>query len=158
MITVICLAPCAADFHMASRTSTLNYRVASALITLCSAAWRHTTPHERRRRPRSWVWTGCWEISRWSWLTAPRASAYLRMFHFFFGRHAGWHHSVHIHSYSTSCPVSTRMGDHLLAGILSWCVTSQLGQLCLASLRGRYFEYQLCWGKGGNVTSAGGGR
>jgi len=30
-----------------------------------------------------------------------------------------------------------------------------LGQLSLASLRGRRIEYQLCWGKGGDVTSAG---
>ena len=47
------------------------------------------------------------------------------------------------------------MGDRLRAGIPSWYVTSQLGQLSLASLRGRLIEYQLGWGKGGNVTSAG---
>ena len=29
------------------------------------------------------------------------------------------------------------------------------GQLSLASLRGRLIEYQLCWGKGRNVTSVG---
>ena len=46
------------------------------------------------------------------------------------------------------------MGDRLRAGILSGYVTSQLGQLSLASLRGRLIEYQL-WGKGGNVTSVG---
>ena len=35
-------------------------------------------------------------------------------------------------------------------------VTSQLGQLSLASLRGRLIEYQLFgWGEGGNVTSVG---
>ena len=33
-------------------------------------------------------------------------------------------------------------------------VTSQLSQLSLASLRGREIEQRLCWGKGGNVTSA----
>jgi len=42
------------------------------------------------------------------------------------------------------------MGDRLRAGIPSRYVTSQLGQLSLASLRGRFG-----WGKGGNVTSAG---
>ena len=49
------------------------------------------------------------------------------------------------------------MGDRLQAGIPSRAVTSQLGQLSLASLRGRLIEYQLRfgWGKGGNVTSAG---
>ena len=47
------------------------------------------------------------------------------------------------------------MGDRLRAGILSRYVTSQLGQLSLASLRGRLIEYQLRLGEGGNVTSAG---
>ena len=47
------------------------------------------------------------------------------------------------------------MGDRLRAGILSRYVTSQLGQLSLASLRGRLIEYQLRLGNGGNVTSAG---
>ena len=47
------------------------------------------------------------------------------------------------------------MGDHLRAGMASRAVTSQLGQLSLASLRGRLIEYQLRLGKGGNVTSAG---
>ena len=37
---------------------------------------------------------------------------------------------------STSGPVSTWMGDRLPAGTLSRYVTSQLGQLSLASLRG----------------------
>ena len=39
--------------------------------------------------------------------------------------------------------VSTWMGDSLQAGIPSRYVTSQLGQLSLASLRGRLIEYQL---------------
>jgi len=43
------------------------------------------------------------------------------------------------------------MGDRLRVGIPSRYVTSQLGQLSLASLRGRLIG----WGKGGNVTSAG---
>jgi len=43
------------------------------------------------------------------------------------------------------------MGYRLRAGISSRYVTSQLGQLSLASLRGRWID----WGKGGNVTSAG---
>ena len=47
------------------------------------------------------------------------------------------------------------MGDRLRAGIPYRVVTSQLGQLSLASLRGRLIEYQLGGGKGGNVTSAG---
>jgi len=47
------------------------------------------------------------------------------------------------------------MGDRLRAGISSRYVTSQLGQLSLASLRGGLIEYQLRLGKGGNVTSAG---
>ena len=50
------------------------------------------------------------------------------------------------------------MGDRLRAGIPSRYVTSQLGQLSLASLLGRLIEYQATsfgWGKGGNVTSAG---
>jgi len=48
------------------------------------------------------------------------------------------------------------MGDRLWAGIPSRCVTSQLGQLSLASLRGHLIEYQLRLGyKGGNVTFAG---
>ena len=48
------------------------------------------------------------------------------------------------------------MGDRLRAGIPSWYVTSQLGQLSLASLRGCLIEYQLRLGHGrGNVTSAG---
>jgi len=51
--------------------------------------------------------------------------------------------------------VSTWMGDRLRAGIPSPYVTSQLGQLSLASLRSRLIEYQLRLGYGGNVTSAG---
>jgi len=47
------------------------------------------------------------------------------------------------------------MDDRLRAGIPYRYVTSQLGQLSLASIQGRYIEYQLFWGKGGNVTSAG---
>ena len=47
------------------------------------------------------------------------------------------------------------MGDRFRAGIPSRYVTSQLGQLSLASLLGRLIEYQLRLGKGGNVTSAG---
>jgi len=46
------------------------------------------------------------------------------------------------------------MVDRLRAGIPSRYVTSQLGQLSLASLRGRLIEYtSFGWGKGGNVTS-----
>jgi len=44
------------------------------------------------------------------------------------------------------------MGDRLRAGIPSRYVTTQLGQLSLASLRGRLIEYQL---RLGYVTSAG---
>ena len=40
------------------------------------------------------------------------------------------------------------MGDRLRAGIPSRYVTSQLGQLSLASLRGRLIEYQLRLGLG----------
>ena len=40
------------------------------------------------------------------------------------------------------------MGDRLRAGVPSRYVTSQLGQLSLASLRGRLIEYQLRLGKG----------
>ena len=48
------------------------------------------------------------------------------------------------------------MGDRLRAGIPSRYVTSQLGQLSLASLRGRLIAYtSFGWGKSGNVTSAG---
>jgi len=43
------------------------------------------------------------------------------------------------------------MGNRLRAGISSRYVTSQLGQLSLASLRGRLIG----WSKGENVTSAG---
>ena len=43
----------------------------------------------------------------------------------------------------TSGPVTTGIGDRLRVGIPSRAVTSQLGQLSLASLRGRLIEYQL---------------
>jgi len=42
-----------------------------------------------------------------------------------------------------SGPVSTWMGDRLRAGIPSRYVASQLGQLSLASLRGRLIECHL---------------
>ena len=47
------------------------------------------------------------------------------------------------------------MGDRLRADMRSWYVTSQLGQLSLTFLQGRLIDYRVCWGKGGNVTSAG---
>ena len=47
------------------------------------------------------------------------------------------------------------MGDRLRAGIPSQYVTSQLGQLSLASLRGCLSSTSVSWGKGENVTSAG---
>ena len=43
----------------------------------------------------------------------------------------------------TSDPVTTGMGDRLRMGIPSRVVTSQLGQLSLASLRDGLIEYQL---------------
>jgi len=49
---------------------------------------------------------------------------------------SGERHSSHERSYPTAGPVSTGMGDRLW-GIPSRYVTSQLGQLSLASLRGR---------------------
>jgi len=52
-------------------------------------------------------------------------------------------------------PVSTGMGDRLWAGTPSRYITRQLAQLSLASLRGRWIEYQLRLGKGWNVTSVG---
>jgi len=47
------------------------------------------------------------------------------------------------------------MGDRLRAGrpIPFRCVTSQLGEVSLASLLGRLIEYHLWLVKGGNVTS-----
>ena len=64
-----------------------------------------------------------------------------------------------IHSSSQGChtaTVTTGMGDRLRAGIPSRYLTSQLGQLSLASLRGRLIEYcSFGWGNGGNVSSAG---
>ena len=44
--------------------------------------------------------------------------------------------------YETITSISTWMGDRLWAGIPSWYVTSQPGQLSLASHRGRLVEYQ----------------
>jgi len=51
--------------------------------------------------------------------------------------YSGQRRSSHERSYPTSGPVSTGMGDRLWADIPSCYVTSQLGQLSLASLRGR---------------------
>ena len=50
---------------------------------------------------------------------------------------------VNERSYPTSGPVTTGIGDRLRAGIPSPAVTNQLGQLSLASIRGRLIEYQL---------------
>jgi len=47
------------------------------------------------------------------------------------------------------------MGDCLWAGIPSQYVTSRLDQRSFASLWGRLIEYQLGWGKAGNVSSVG---
>ena len=50
----------------------------------------------------------------------------------------------HRRPYNTlALPCERVMGDCLLVGIPSRYVTSQLGQLSLASLRGRLIEYQL---------------
>jgi len=60
-------------------------------------------------------------------------------------------HCLHHHLSCHACAVglqcgivshefSTWMGDCLQAGIPSWYVTSQLGQLSLASVRGCYIE------------------
>ena len=49
----------------------------------------------------------------------------------------GWIGGILFTETLTSGPVSTGMGDRLRAGIPSRYVTSQLGQLSLASLRGR---------------------
>ena len=56
--------------------------------------------------------------------------------------------------------VSTRMGDRLWTGKLSRYVTSQLGQLSLSSLRGRFDKSSTNlpgagWGEGAAVTSVG---
>jgi len=48
--------------------------------------------------------------------------------------------------------VTVFLSEH---SIQSWCVTSQLGQLSLASLRVAKSSASLGWGKGWNVTSAG---
>ena len=60
-------------------------------------------------------------------------------------------------SYSSFYPVSAGMSDHLWPGIPSWFVTSHLGQLSLASLRGSLNRVPALfnWGNGRNVTSAG---
>jgi len=47
------------------------------------------------------------------------------------------------------------MGDRLRAGIRYQYVTSLLGQLSLASLRGRLIESSFGCGKGGNVNFVG---
>ena len=47
------------------------------------------------------------------------------------------HTHTHTHTHTLTPLVTTGMGDRLRAGIPSRCVTSQLGQLSLASLRGR---------------------
>jgi len=54
-----------------------------------------------------------------------------------------------------SGPVSTWMGDRLRAGTTSQYVTSQLGQLSLASPGVAKSSTSFGWGKGGNVTSGG---
>jgi len=43
-------------------------------------------------------------------------------------------------------------------GLPSWCVRSQLGQLSLASLRGRLIEYQLRLGVNAGMSALSGGR
>ena len=58
----------------------------------------------------------------------------------------------------SSGPVSTWMGDRLRAGISSRYVTSQLGQLSLASLQGRLIEYQLRLGVKAGMPPLPGGR
>ena len=50
------------------------------------------------------------------------------------------------------------MGDRLWAGIPSRHVTSQLGQLSLASLRGRLIEYHLRLGVRAGMSPLPGGR
>ena len=54
-----------------------------------------------------------------------------------------------------SGPISTWMGDRLRAGTTSHYVTSQLGQLSLASPGVAKSSTSFGWGKGGNVTSGG---
>ena len=51
--------------------------------------------------------------------------------------------SAHKGSYPTPGSVSSWTDDRLRAGIPSWYVTSQLGQLRLASLPGREIDYNL---------------
>jgi len=64
----------------------------------------------------------------------------------------------HERSWRTSGPVTTWMGDRLRAGIPSRYVTSQLGQLSLASLRGRLIEYQLRLAVRAGILPLSGGR
>ena len=56
----------------------------------------------------------------------------------------------------TSGPVGIWMGDRLRAGIPSRYVTSQLGQLSLASLRGRLIESALAGVRAGMSPLPGG--
>ena len=66
-----------------------------------------------------------------------------------------------IHSSSQGChtaTVTTGMGDRLRAGIPSRYVTSQLGQLSLASLRGRLIEYCSFAGVRAGMSALPGGR
>ena len=54
--------------------------------------------------------------------------------------------------------VTTAIGDRLRAGIPSRAVTSELGQLSLASLRGRLIEYQVRLGVKAGMSPLPGGR
>ena len=67
-------------------------------------------------------------------------------------RHAQWR----FYLFQSVCWYLCELG-FLLGMFLSFPSVGSgvLGQLSLASLRGRKIEYQLCWGKGGDVTSAG---
>ena len=80
--TDTCPVQSAAGSHTVNQTSATLYRPVSASTIHSLAEWRLTTLHARLRRPKSWVWTGCWEIARWNWLTALRASAFQRMSYF----------------------------------------------------------------------------
>jgi len=86
--------------------------------------------HSSKMRPsnradwcQKWM-TDCDGLAWWHWCSGYRRSSQER-------------------SYTTSGPVSTGMGDRLWAGIPSWYLTSQVGQLSLVSLRGRSIEYRL---------------
>ena len=57
-----------------------------------------------------------------------------------------------------SGPTSIGMGDRLRAGIPSRYVTSQLGQLGLASLSGHLIKYQLRLGVKAGMSPLSGGR